>query len=255
MAEPNELMPHYSDREITRILQRAAELQERDRERGVSSPDLVPGLSLAELKVVAPEVGIDPSYIEAAVAERTALAAKGNPFYFWGAPVSSEVEGIVPGELAPDAWETLVQKMRRATGRVGEAGTLGHSLEWTSDRDHLSVRPKGGRTRVQVRSRHDELLQLAYLPSSILGFQLTMWITMGSEFTPASALVLSAAAIGMTFGLARGLAATLFRHHQRRRKALLQELSDHVVQTSPHVSPSVRSEPKGVSVEELTVEH
>jgi hypothetical protein len=254
MAGPNELMPHFSDREITRILQRAAELQERDRERGVSCSDLVAGLSLDELKVIAPEVGIDPRYIEAALAERASLEAKGSRFYFWGAPAASEIERIVPGELSPSEWETLVEQMRRATGRVGEAGTLGQSLEWTSERHHLSVRPKGGRTRVQVRSRHDELLLLAYLPPSLAGFLLTCWITLGSGFTPATASVLSVAAIGATYGLARGVAAALFRHHRGKMKALLQELSDHVTRTAPHVSPGVRSEAKGISVEELTVE-
>src|SRR5258708_27665202 len=110
--------PIYSpgDRQIAHILHRAAEMQERDTDRASSDP--APGLSLAELKQIAGEVGIDPRYVEAAAAELHRSDEPRGRFLFWGAPALSQFEQTVEGEVPVEEWERLLASIRRSTRDV-----------------------------------------------------------------------------------------------------------------------------------------
>src|SRR5690349_171342 len=121
MSSPKEPVYRPGDQEIARILRRAAELQESDREREALAPSVLQGLTLAELKQLAGEVGIEARYVEAAATERQQENARRKQFHFWGAPVSAEVERLIEAPLGPDDWEELVTRIRRATGEVGQA--------------------------------------------------------------------------------------------------------------------------------------
>src|SRR3954465_14331124 len=92
MAPSDEPIYSHGDRQIARILHRAAELQEQAVERSGLPANRAAGLSLTELKQIAGEVGIDPRYVEAAAAELRAGNEGHEGFYFWGAPVSTALE-------------------------------------------------------------------------------------------------------------------------------------------------------------------
>lgn len=145
----------YTEREIQRLIERAAELQAQEHDPGG------PGLTLAELESVATEAGIDARYVRAAVAEQRAGAAvqsKG------GADTTHiYVERVVPGDLAEEAWEDVVMTLRNrfdtslgATMGMpgyGQSSTeqIGRSREWR----HTSM--SGVETRVMVRPRDGQI--------------------------------------------------------------------------------------------------
>ena len=86
---------HFGDDEVTRILQKAAELQEQSVERTSANPG---GLTLDELREVAIEAGIDPRFVDqAATQEAAPLHMQGEAWA--GAPYNWEVQASVPGEI------------------------------------------------------------------------------------------------------------------------------------------------------------
>jgi hypothetical protein len=118
MTPPNDPVFRPGDQEIARILRRAAQLQESDREREALASD-AHGLTLAELKQLAGEVGIEPRYVEAAATERQQEKERRRQFHFWGAPVSAQVERLIEAPVAPDDWEELGACPGKQHGLVG----------------------------------------------------------------------------------------------------------------------------------------
>jgi len=247
MSGPDDTAPPVSEQEIARILQRAAVLQERDRQRGAVSCDISRGISLAELKQIAREVGIAPRYVEAAAAELDSKDESRKRFSFWGAPVSSELEQTVEGELPVEEWDRLVTRIRRCTGNVGRTSSLGRSLEWTGQADHVSISPREGRTTIRILSGHDTTAA-AHASALIAGFFALMPIIGWLHGVPLEAAGLYAMTAGGLFGLARVWARAMFRGHRRKMEALLQELADHAAQAAAPASlePS-RSQPSVAS--------
>jgi hypothetical protein len=241
-GENNQIQP-LGEREVARILQRAAALQEQDRQRGSLSAG-GRGVSLGELKQIAGEVGIDARYVEAAAAELQASAKGRGRFMFWGAPVSSEIEQTVEGELPVEEWEALVVKIRRATGSIGQSSTLGQALEWTGQRDHVSISPREGRTTIRVLSGHVDSTAGAHSAALTATFFALMPILGWLHGVPLEAAGLTAVTAGGMFGLARVWAGAMFRGRREKMQALLQELAEHVARTAaPSSTEPLRSQP------------
>jgi hypothetical protein len=236
-GENNQNQP-LGEREVGRILQRAAALQEQERQRGPLSGEGVRGVFLTELKQIAGEVGIDPRYVEAAAAElRSGDEGRGR-FLFWGAPVSTEFEQTVEGEVSVEEWDRLVAKIRRSTGNVGQTSTLGQSLEWTGQTDHVSVSPREGRTTIRILSHCDEYTAAAHVAAFVASLFALMPIIGWLHGIPMEAAGLTAATAGGLFGLARVWAGAMFKRHRDRMQALLQELTEHVAHTAAERSAS-----------------
>lgn len=136
----------FSDEEMSLILREASETREGRR----GGPE---GLSLAQIKDIAAEVGLDPSAVEAA-ANRLVLHRAGSRVPFFRTPVAPEFEREIPGELSPDDMAELVTAIRKVLGRRGITEAELGALEWKA-RDpmggrYVSVLPKGGTTRLRV---------------------------------------------------------------------------------------------------------
>lgn len=155
-------MPHrtYSEREVTALLERAAELQAQ----AARQADGRPGLTLDELAAIADESGLDPALLRQAAAELD--APQGTPLVTPHAGTTSThiyVERRVPGSLSPEAWEDTVMELRHrfdtdlgsAWGMPGYGQSIveqiGRSVEWR----HTSM--SGIETRLMVRPRTDRL--------------------------------------------------------------------------------------------------
>lgn len=140
----------YSDKEISAVLKRAAELQR------TQGPTDTSGLSLAELEQIAAEVGIDPDFVKTAAFE----LEEGGPdetFHLLGAPTSIDLERIVEGEMTEAKWDEAVVEIRRVFGAAGETGQVGRIREWirrdetgSYERVHVTVSPLGKQTRIRV---------------------------------------------------------------------------------------------------------
>ena len=81
----------FSEKEISTILERAADLQQTE------DPSRTQGLSLTELQQIAAGAGIDPKHVAAAVAELT--ISDDNVVNFWGGPATLTITRTIPGEI------------------------------------------------------------------------------------------------------------------------------------------------------------
>lgn len=137
----------FTDDEVALILRDASEAQEGRPARAGE------GLTLAQLKEIAAEVGLDPAQVEAA-ARRLVRSPSGARVPFWGTPVAPEFEREFPGELSPDDAAELVTTIRKVLGRRGISGSELGALEWKAQDAmggrYVSVLSRDGTTRLRV---------------------------------------------------------------------------------------------------------
>ncbi|MEM1268472.1 MAG: hypothetical protein AAGI08_00360 [Bacteroidota bacterium] len=158
----------FNDKETSRILKRAAELQKQTK----SSPGT--GLTLEEIRTIAEEAGIDPSAVLTAVAEidHDAAVVEKPTSGFWGAPTRIDQERTFPYEVSPNEMaEIFVPALREAYGHAGTFEVLGTTLHWRSGGQQgesaltrtVSIRSENGRTKVTTYSRTGDWLAATLL--------------------------------------------------------------------------------------------
>ena len=149
-VEGRGLARRFGDDDIRRIIQTAAELQERS---SLVSHD-GGGLTLDELRQVAREVGIDPRFIDLAAShvdapiERTENVAAGGPtrWHF-----RTSVPGVIPeGDL-----DRILQAIRSTLQQKGEVAEVWGRVEWSHDEvgpTIVGVSSRDGATEIDVSS-------------------------------------------------------------------------------------------------------
>jgi hypothetical protein len=138
----------FTDREVSLVLRRASEIDEREG----ASLDGSGGLSLDDLRGIAGEVGISAHAIERAVAS---LESGGPIGPAWaGGPLVRKAARAVPGELDRGAIARLVQVVDERADHTGAISEALGSVRWTaSDRlrsSLVTITPADGETRIQV---------------------------------------------------------------------------------------------------------
>jgi hypothetical protein len=118
----------FTDRQVSAILKRAVELQ-ASRSDAAAPFDASAGVSLAQLQQAAAELGIEPRLIEEAALELTNTSQDQERASFWGGPSVVSAERIIHGTVSEEEWPLLLEEIRRATGLVGTATTVGNSFE------------------------------------------------------------------------------------------------------------------------------
>ncbi len=149
----------YTEKEVTALLERAAELQVQ----AARHDDGRPGLTLPELETIAQEAGLDPALLRQAAQE---LDAPNRSLFDVPARASAThvyEERWVPGTLTMDEWEDIVAELRhrfdtdlaKAMGLpgygVGTTEQIGRTLEWK----HTSM--SGIETRLMIRQQGEGL--------------------------------------------------------------------------------------------------
>jgi len=227
----------FDDDEVSRILERAAELQHR----APLAPRETSGLTLAELEQVAAEAGIEPQHVRdaAAALERDAPTTLAGGRALLGAPMRLELERVVDGELPPGAYEALAETIRNTISSPGHVSTLGKSFEWNSANPQRSLRvtvtPRAGRTVIRIEERFRNLV--GGLFGGIVGGVggggggAALGVIGGAFHNIGLALATAGAALVGSFLLAR----TIFRAVVRQRAGQLGRVLDALVeQTSAH---------------------
>ena len=224
MSDPIARARRFDEREIARILERAAELQHR----APLEPTEATGLTLTELEQVAAEAGIDPRHVRAAATalEQDAPVAGA----LLGAPVRIELERTVDREVQPAAYEALASVIRETLASPGYPSTLGKSFEWSSANPQRALRvtitPRAGRTTVRIEERFGNLVGALF--GGIVG-------GVGGGGGGAAIGVIGGALGEIGLGLAAAglavvgsflLARTIFRSVARRRVRQLHRLLD-----------------------------
>jgi serine/threonine-protein kinase len=219
----------YSEGQARAIVARAAELE-------ATAPTQSGTLSLGGIQQLAAEVGIKPEHVEAAVRAPSPAAPPTNRFL--GASNRIVVERIVEGEVDEADYPPLVEEVRMVVGNVGQASTLGRSLAWRTINPPnqvgrnlaFTVTPLGGRTRLRLE---ETLTPLAGgLFGGIVGgaggagIFLAVGVGIGELHNPLAALAIAIAALGGSYGLARGI----FTQSHRSRRAQLEALADRLAE-------------------------
>ena len=158
----------FSEQEASEILQRAAKLQEEDRE---SDPAYTPGITAEELERIAHEAGIDPNFLRRAM-EKATPAEKTNT----KVQLEQVFERVVEGEIEPENFDIVIEDVkaiqrqykgnhqggiqqigRRIFGNVMCGPAIGK----------MNITSRNGRTRIEVRTGPFFPLFLSLYPTFI----------------------------------------------------------------------------------------
>jgi len=130
------------------------------------------GLSLAELKAIGEEVGIDPDRLEDA-ARTVALGRTRQPNALVGGPTVLNFERRVDREFDPKDTPDILKVIRKTMGVQGEVDEIHGSLEWRAEGDmgarYVTLSPREGTTTVTSSANLSNAAVLTYLPAGIVG--------------------------------------------------------------------------------------
>ena len=215
----------YDDREVALILKATAESGAR--RPGTASSD---GLTLAELKDIAAEVGLDPSAVERA-AGALDVRPTGRVAALFGGKVVSQYERIIDAQISEEDHQSLVLAIRRAMGRQGVVGTELDGLEWKA-RDgvggrYVSVHRQGDRTVVSVLGNFRDGAAALFLMNATMGGVISLAVLKKTALLAALGLGVGPLVVAAMFAPAWGL----WRWWSRREDAALRRTLQAVVQT------------------------
>jgi len=230
-----DVVQHYSEREVKEIVRRAAEEQ-------LAHPT-EEGMSLQTVQQIANEVGISPARVERAahdldVRQDIAPPTKSGPGTFWlGSPTVIEWERVVDGEVAEAAYDDIVDEIQATFSTEGQVGRLGRSVTWRTENPVLGktralqvrVTSRGGQTRIQVQERIGELAVGLHggilLGGGIGGVAIILGVGLAVPVgAPEMVSLLAAGWAGGMWALSR----SIFRAVTRNKRTDLQELSDRI---------------------------
>lgn len=155
----------YSEQQVREILARAVE------DRTSHALQSSKGMTLAELKDIGAEAGIDPSSVERAALAVDA-AEPGRYSGLIGAPMSLSTHRSVAAPLDPELMPELVAMIRQGMGRSGELAEVHGMVEWRATGDGgervITLSERAGTTSIQGTAELRTAATVAYLPAGIV---------------------------------------------------------------------------------------
>ncbi len=229
----------YSEGEVKEIVKRASELE-------VSNPTASGAMTIGGVEAIAGEVGIAPELVRSAA---RGVAGRGSeseiaplppprPNRWLGGPTRIVFERTVEGELPEADFPVIVDEIRRRTGNVGQAGSLGRSLSWSMTRAGGGVRRdlevvvtvRRGRTRISVQENLGQLIGVVYGPigggMGGGGMGLISSIVASAAGHPSLWPLVIPAWLAITYATAR----TVYRRNAMRRVRELETLADRLAE-------------------------
>ncbi|HMA20813.1 MAG TPA: hypothetical protein VKO87_08410 [Gemmatimonadaceae bacterium] len=233
----------FSEEEVALIIKRAAELQQT--EAVAQEPSTA--LTLRDVEEIAKEAGIEPALVRRAAHSLDQHTEVTRPSPWVGAPTRLVYERVVDAEIPVDAYETLVNEIRRTIGDNGVPSVLGRTLAWTSTsrggrrnsrgrQVDVSVVSRGGVTTIRVE---EELRNIAgALFGGLVGgggggtTGITMGIGMGVFHSAPIAALLWVAVAGGFYTLARTIFANITAKREQQLEGLIGRLEEEVLELS-----------------------
>ncbi len=227
----------FNDEEVALIIKRAAELQQTEQVAQDSSNVM----SLREVEEIAKEAGIDPALVRRAAITLDKPSESTRPSPWVGKPTRIVFERVVDGEIPADAYELIVNEIRRTFGDNGVPSVLGRTLAWTSTTTGGRRRARGRQIDVSVMSRggvttirvEEELRNIAgALFGGLVGggtggtSGLSMGIGLGAFHSPALAVAMLFLFGGGFYTIARAI----FGNIATKREKELRDLTDRLQQ-------------------------
>jgi hypothetical protein len=228
----------YSEEEFALILRRAFELQEHPRTTGGLRP--ADGLTLAEIRAIALEIGLDPALIERAVASLP-TSSESTAARLLGGPQTYQLEYRVDAELPRERLSRVVDAIRQATGHQGKVTEALGSTEWETvgqlSQVHVTVSPREGETSVRlIADRGAAGVFLFVVPMSLGAIAIGI---VGAIIEPTGAaeiIAVVATPLATGFLTARTLWAATTKAFKKKLQGLLEATSKAVDENlrSPH---------------------
>jgi len=230
MPKPTNLPRLYDEKEVTRLLKRATELQREESRWPAPSG----GLSLAELESIAGEAGIDPRWLRRAAAEMDTGGSSGTlGARLAGEETSLSREMVIPGELPESGFERMVLVIQRVSREHGTPSLLGRSLTWQVEAPNRNrslqvvVGVRRGETLIRVEERLGQLAGAVFGVSvgavgSTVGFAVGLPVALEVLGSGLLAVAFPVATLALSYLGAR----EIFRRVVRRRRSILSELAD-----------------------------
>ena len=243
MADDSGSERRFNDEEVALIIKRAAELQQT--EQVASEPSTA--LTLTDVEQIAREAGIEPALIRRAAQSLDRPSTTVRPSPWVGSPTRLVFERVVDAEIPVEAYEVLVNEIRRTFGENGVPSVLGRTLAWTSSRVggrrnahgrqiDVSVVSRGGVTTIRVE---EELRNTAgALFGGLVGgvgggtTGMTIGLGMGVFHSAPIAALLWVGVAGGVYTLARTIFASIVSKRERELDALIGRLENQVVDLS-----------------------
>lgn len=178
----------YSRDELRAIFQRAAARQEAVQAIGRTEQD---GLTLAELKQIGAESGIDPAHVAAAAMELERPPGDDSYSRLAGGPTQLRVERVVPGPASDVVWTTMIDELRRTYhNRPGTVKQVGTAWEWTLGWEGADVRAalRSEGEMAQIVLSQSLKATAAIGPSLAMGFGLSALLFAGISALEGSGL-------------------------------------------------------------------
>ena len=210
----------FTDREVREILKKAVE---KAPSRALMKSE---GLSLAELKSIGEEVGIDPARLEDA-ARAITLRSGNQPNQILGGPTVLNFERKVEGEFDPEDTPEILALIRRTMGQQGEVNEIHGSLEWTVKGDsgerYVTLSSRDETTTICSSANLTNAAVLTYLPAGMLGIILSLvGLTQAAEAGSLLGMVAFLSVIPAVYATVR----TVFKKISGSESAKLQTVVD-----------------------------
>jgi hypothetical protein len=219
----------YTDREMRLIFERAGQL---DVESGADRR-----FSLAELKEMGAQAGLDPADISTAAA---AIRAEPPRSGLLGAPTRFTAVGHTRRRLGEAAVVEVVQRIREVTAYHGDLKAVPGGMEWRV-RNPLGVTivdfsTKREGTRIDVLVAREDRAAVVVLGSGVGGLLVGLGTAMVAGLALHSGAAVSvavgaAAGVGTAWGAARLIWAGVSRRIKAQTSSLLQTITD-AIETS-----------------------
>ena len=263
MADTPSASRKFNDEEVALIIKRAAELQQTEQ----VAEDPGHAMSLAEVEQIAQEAGIDPRLIRRAAQGLDRPADTNRPSPWAGAPTRLVFERVIDGEIPVEAYEPLVNEIRRTFGDNGVPSVLGRTLAWTTTASggrrgargrqiDINIASRGGVTTVRVE---EELSNLAGgLFGGLVGgggggtTGISIGIGMQLFNSPPMAAMLWVAVASGFYMLARTLFARAASKREAQIKVLLDRLEEQIMASVTRASQVGASSARSVGAGEGT---
>src|SRR6185503_7153045 len=120
----------YTDEEVAKIFERAAEAQQAARKQ-LTSGESPEGMTLAQLQEIGKEVGISPELV-AQAARSVALPVRATGRKFLGLPIGVGRTVDLERRLTDAEWDQLVVDLRETFDAKGTIRHEGSFRQWTN---------------------------------------------------------------------------------------------------------------------------
>ena len=232
----------YTDREFALILAKASEL--------ASSSDVAErppaGFSLAEMKAIAVEAGLDPVLIERAARLMPVVSSKSRLDRVLGGPVKHRLDAHFETKLTEKTKAHLLSAVRAAVEMQGRGEAYASGMSWNSVGEASQVfvtahaEAEGTRVRVAVDRRGALILTATFsLLAALIGPVVVT--VLEPESVAVSAAIIGGAVAGI-LGLGRAMWASTTRGIREKVDALMDTVSRSLAESG---SESASSEETG----------